>query len=233
MPKWKPSPNMHTETISGPTCFFLEHSIGSMDGKVPRYADSHACVRCISSLTEGRVTLDVHKIHKKHRRKFLEFWSFVQMGDPDECWPWQGKPIDRNNASSYYIHRHWSTARSYSAQRVAAWFTWGDVGRLPIVSACGDSRCCNPLHLRVKGVPHFYHNRKLQVIDLEFSRAKLTQETNLFLETASEKDPVRFNLLRRSNEEWIDYRMCQGGGLELEEDDFPEDDFDGAEDDSS
>jgi len=189
-------------------------------------------VRCISSLTEGRVTLDVHKIHKNHRRKFLEFWSLVHIGDPDDCWPWQGKPIDRGNQSAYYIHRYWSSARSYSAQRVAAWFTWGDIGRLPLVSSCGDSRCCNPLHLRVKGVPHFYHNRKLQVIDLEFSRVKLIQETNLFLDASCAKDPVRFNVLRRSNAEWIDYRMSQGGGFEDDDGDL-EDELEAEEEDSS
>lgn len=223
MVRWKPTPDLHSETRQGPLCFFLEHSIGSMDGTVPRYSDSRACVRCIASLTEGRVTLDVHKIHKKHRRKFLEFWSLVEMGDPEDCWEWRGKPIDRGNQSAYYIKRFWSSARSYSAQRVATWFTWGDIGQLPIVSSCGNNRCCNPLHIRVKGVPHYYHNRKLQVIDLEFNRMKLMQETQQFLEASLEKDPVRFSLLRQRGMEWIDYRLSQGGDIDIDDTELPDD----------
>lgn len=223
MSKWAISPNLHQDTESGPLCFFLEHSIGSFDGRVPRYTDSHACVRCISSLTEGRITLDVHKIHKQHRRKFLEFWSLVEIRSPEECWPWRGTPIDRGNLAAYYIKRYWSSARSYSAQRVAAWFTWGDAGRLPIVSVCRNTRCCNPLHLKVKGVPHFHHNRKLQVIDLEFNRMKLLQETQLFLEASIIKDPVRFAVLRQRSTEWIDYRLSQGGDVDIDDyDDFPD-----------
>jgi hypothetical protein len=225
MSKWAIPPNLHQETESGPLCFFLEHSIGSLDGTVPRYTDSQACVRCISSLTEGRVTLDVHRIHKRHRRKFLEFWSLVEIRDPSDCWPWRGAPIDRGNLSSFYIKRYWGRAYSYNAQRVAFWFTWGDVGRLPIVTSCGNNRCCNPLHLKVRGVPHFHHNRKLQAIDLEFSRVKLLQETQLFLETTAERDPERFETLRKRSGDWIEYRMSQGGDVDIDDYEEEEDDI--------
>lgn len=217
MSKWVIPPNLHQETEPGQMCFFLEHSIGSLDGTVPRYTDSQACVRCVSSLTEGRVTLDVHKIHKRHRRKFLEFWSLVEIRDPSECWPWRGSPIDRGNQSAFYIKRYWGRAYSYNAQRVAFWFTWGDIGRLPVVTSCGNKRCCNPLHLKVRGVPHFHYNRKLQAIDLEFSRVKLLQETQQFLEATAERDPQRFEALRKRSGEWIDYRLLGGGGEDEEE----------------
>ena len=90
MAQWPIPPDLHSEIEGGPFCPFHEHSLGSRDGRIPRYTDSHACVRCISALTEGRLSLDVHKIHRTFRRRFLEFWSFVEIGDPDECWNWHG-----------------------------------------------------------------------------------------------------------------------------------------------
>ena len=208
MSQWAIPPKLHSKTEGGPICFHCEHSIGSKDGLIPRYTDSHACVRCISSLTEGRLSLDVHKIEKKYRRRFLEFLSFVEIRGPEECWPWRGKFHSRSNSSYFPMPRHWG-----SGPRVAAWFTWGDIGRLPIKAVCGDNNCCNPLHLRVKGVPHFFHNRHLQTVDLEFSSNKLTHETQLFLETTHDKDPKRFKKIQAANRMWIDFRLAANGPL--------------------
>ena len=95
MARWPIPPDLHTRTIGGPLCPHAEHSIGSRDGRVPRYDDSHACVRCIAGLTEGRLSLDVHKIEKTHRRRFLEFWSYVEIRGLDECWPGMARCIPR------------------------------------------------------------------------------------------------------------------------------------------
>jgi len=216
MAQWPLPPDLHTRIEGGPLCPFAEHSIGSKDGRVPRYDDSHACVRCISSLTEGRLTLDVHRIHKTYRRRFLEFWSFVEIktGDPDECWPWRGQMHSRANSSYFPIPRHWNKGRQYSSPRVATWFTWGDIGRLPIKHICGNNNCCNPLHIRIKGVPHYFHNRHLQLVDLEFSSHKLIHETQSFLETTREKDPKNFSRIEKNNKLWIDFRLHSDGPLD-------------------
>lgn len=216
MARWSIPPDLHHFTTAGPLCFFHEHSIGSKDGRVPRYSDSHACVRCISALTEGRLTLDVHKIHKKHRRRFLEFWSLVEIGESDECWTWQGAYHCRTHSPVFPIPRHWGSARQYSAQRVAFWYSWGDVGRLPIKPLCNNNCCCNPLHMRVQGVPHFYHNRKLQLLDLEFSSRKLQGETQQFLLATREHDPRRFAWLEKTAKLWLEFRMSQGGPVDAE-----------------
>lgn len=217
MARWPIPPDLHSEIIGGPLCFFHEHSIGSKDGRVPRYADSHACVRCISSLTEGRLTLDVHKIQKKHRRRFLEFWSFVEIGEPDECWPWRGAFHCRSSSTIFRVPRHWHRSHQFAAPRAATWFTWGDIGRLPIKHLCGNNDCCNPLHIRVQGVPHYYYNRRLQTIDLEFSTHKLSRETTLFLKTTQERDPRRFKKLEATNRLWIEFRMMQDGPITAED----------------
>lgn len=216
MPKWNLPPNLHSEVEGGPICFFHEHGIGSKDGRIPRFSDSCACVRCIAALTEGRLTLDIHKITRKHRRKFLEFWSLVDIRTPDECWEWQGVKRKGWASGHFHIARHWSRSNTHAAQRVATWYTWGDVGKLPIMPICKNVNCCNPLHLRVKGVAHFYHQRKLQVIDLEFNSMKLLRQTQEFLEASMARTPGRFERLATQNEAWIEQRML---GDELDDDD--------------
>ena len=217
MAQWPIPPDLHSEIEGGPFCPFHEHSLGSRDGRIPRYTDSHACVRCISALTEGRLSLDVHKIHRTFRRRFLEFWSFVEIGDPDECWNWHGNTHSKSNSTYFAMPRFWGSARQYSAPRVAFWFTWGDVGRLPIKPICGNNHCCNPLHWRAKGVPHYHVNRHMQKIDLEFSSNKLQHETQLFLETTLERDPKRFEKLQKANKLWIDFRLNSDKPVQIED----------------
>lgn len=217
MARWPLPPDLHSEIVGGPLCFFADHSIGSRDGRIPRYSDSHACVRCISSLIEGRVSLDVHKIHKRHRRRFLEFWSLVDILDPDECWTWQGSTHTKSSTGYYSVNRHWTNGHHFSAQRVATWFTWGDIGRLPIAALCEEPNCCNPLHIRIKGVPHFFHNRRLQLLDIEFHSHKLMRETQHFLEVTRERKPQRFQQLEEWSNQWIYVRMEQDGPVSADD----------------
>jgi len=204
--RWPLPPDLHSEIIGGPLCFFHEHSIGSKDGRVPRYTDSHACVRCVAALTEGRLSLDLRRIHKQYRRQFLEFWSFVGIGSPETCWSWHGPRYPSQSSSYFPFQRHWCKGRQFSAARVATWFTWGDIGRLPIEHACGDRSCCNPLHVRVKGVPHFHHNRRLASVDLVSDGQRLRNETSEFLQVTRELHPKRYEKIERVNIAWISRR---------------------------
>jgi len=214
MGHWPIPPDLHSRTEGGPICPFTDHSLGSRDGRIPRYDDSHACVRCVSALSEGRLSLDVHRIHKSFRRRFLEFWSFVDITEPDDCWEWRGTIHSRHGTSYFSFPRFWSSCQQYSAPRVATWFTWGDIGRLPIRHVCGNPNCCNPLHIRIKGVPHYFHNRHIQLIDLEFSSHKLLHETQSFLVTTRDKDPRRFEKLERNNKLWIETRLRSDGPVD-------------------
>jgi hypothetical protein len=209
MARWAIPPKLHSEISGGPLCFKAEHAIGCRDGLIPRYSDSHACVRCITDLTQRRVALDVHAIHAHSRPRFLEFWSLVQLGPPDTCWTWQGAKHISNGTGVAVLPRHWSSSRQYSAQRVAFWFTWGDIGRLPIKTLCGNSNCCNPLHLRAVGVPHHHHGAKLSRIELEFSVPQLHADALAFLQTARHEDPKVLRRLRRANAPWIEQLLAR------------------------
>ena len=43
-----------------------------------------------ASAREGRISFDIDRLLKKERRSALKFWSQVDIGNPDECWNWQG-----------------------------------------------------------------------------------------------------------------------------------------------
>lgn len=214
MPQWPLPKNLHSQVGSGPLCPFSAHLIGSKDGTIARYSDSHACVRCTAALTEGRLDLDAARIHPLWRRRFLEFWSLVEIDDPDTCWIWQGARHSKSNTPIYAIPRHWSSARQWSAKRAAIWLSWGDIGRLPIVSLCGNPDCVNPLHLRIKGVPHYHHGAVLGTIDLTFAAGQLGLHTQRFLEATKAKDPLHFARLQQINRLWIDARVKAEGPID-------------------
>jgi hypothetical protein len=210
MAQWLIPQDLHQRITSGPLCPFIEHACGSLDGQVPRYDDSHACVRCVAALTEGRLELSVRRIHPQLRRRFLEFWSFVDIDHPDDCWEWQGQRYADGSSTYFPFPRFWGRGRQYSAPRVATWLTWGDIGRLPLKHTCGNHLCCNPLHIRVRGVPHFHHNRRLASIELTTSAQRLLQDTGEFLSITRERAPGRYRRLERMGAEWIRLRAETG-----------------------
>ena len=40
-----------------------------------------------------------------------------------------------------------SAHTQHHPQRVAMWFTWGDLGFTGVKTTCGNKYCCNPFHL--------------------------------------------------------------------------------------
>lgn len=198
---------------------FRDHNVSSRDGRIPRYADTQACVQCVRGLTTERCSLDVHRIHPHWRRTFLEFWSLVEIRHFSECWPWHGNR--RNNFDSGYfsIKRHWTTGRSFSPSRVAFWMTWGDIGRIPIKLICQNPGCCNPLHLRAQGVPHYFLNQRLQLMSLEFSSKELARQTSAFIRGSSGGSKKRADAYWRNNEVWLQKRLDgdpRSGDTEIE-----------------
>ena len=50
-----------------------------------RYDSHAACVRCVASAREGRLSLDVNRLLKKWRAKALKFWSQVDIAAPENA----------------------------------------------------------------------------------------------------------------------------------------------------
>lgn len=110
------------------------------------------------------------------------FWSKVQKGEPDECWPWKlGKDKDGYGRTKLL-------GRKIGAHRAALLLTHGTaVVDLEVRHECDNPPCCNPNHL----VPGTHaqnmadrNARGRQAKGERNGRAKLTADTVLAIRAA-------------------------------------------------
>ena len=69
----------------GELCLYTGHSLGRFSTHSMRYDSHQACVRCVASAREGRMSFDISRLLKKYRKRALKFWSQVDIGAPDEA----------------------------------------------------------------------------------------------------------------------------------------------------
>ena len=132
----------------GELCLYAGHSIGRYSCKSFRYDSHQACTRCVAAAREGRMSFDIDRLLKRERRRALKFWSQVDIGAPDECWNWTGCVNKRTQQPQFAWRRHGiSSSTQHHPQRVAMWFSWGDLGFTGVKTTCGNKYCCNPFHL--------------------------------------------------------------------------------------
>ncbi len=74
------------------------------------------------------------------------FWSKVEKGGPDECWPWIGRGVDRQG----YAHISGKAHNGHNlAHRRALELSGVDVpAAKDVLHSCDNPPCCNPAHLR-------------------------------------------------------------------------------------
>lgn len=71
------------------------------------------------------------------------FWSKVQIGSPDGCWPWRAAQLGRTGYGSFGLN-----GRTTSAHRVAYELAVGPIPEgLQIDHLCRNRACVNPAHL--------------------------------------------------------------------------------------
>jgi len=124
----------------GELCLYAGHAIGRFSASSMRYDSHQACVRCVASAREGRLSFDLSRLLKKEQKRALKFWSQVDIREPDECWNWEGCINKRTGMPQFSWRRHGiSTSTQHHPQRVAMWFTWvtfaTQVLRLPAVTS--------------------------------------------------------------------------------------------------
>ena len=129
-------------------CLYTGHAIGRFSSHSMRYDSHHSCVRCVAAAREGRLSLDIDRLLKRERQRALRFWSKVDIGEPSECWNWLGTVNQRTKQPQFAWRRSGiSSSTQHHPQRVAMWFSWGDLGTVSVKTTCGNRFCCNPFHL--------------------------------------------------------------------------------------
>ena len=132
----------------GELCLYAGHSVGRFSSVSMRFDSHQACVRCVAAAREGRLSFDIDRLLKKEQKRALKFWSQVEIGSPDECWNWKGCINKRTEQPQFAWRRHGiSSSTQHHPQRVAMWFTWGDLGFTGVKTICGNKYCCNPFHI--------------------------------------------------------------------------------------
>ncbi len=75
------------------------------------------------------------------KQRIAVFWSYVAVGEPDECWLWQ-----RGDGPKGY-GQFWWKGKTCIASRVAYEISYGDPGNALVCHTCDTPGCCNPGHL--------------------------------------------------------------------------------------
>ena len=184
---------MSNTAEEGELCIYSGHSLGRFSSHSLRYDSHQACVRCVAGAREGRMSFDISKLLKKHRHKALKFWSQVDMGDPDECWEWNGCVNKRTKQPQFAWRRAGiSSSTQHHPQRVAMWFTWGDLGFSGVKSTCGNKYCCNPFHLIPQNVGVFVdHDSYLESFELACELHTLRQQIAEYMVEQAVKEQDR------------------------------------------
>lgn len=122
-------------------------------GHIGNFDNRLACCDCMKEIKNGRCTVDIEQFDLDTTFYFRNFWDKVDIRSPDECWPWLGGIREHKHETVAYVISPFHSAKSQSAPRVAFWFSRGYTGKYRITHQKGcHYTCCNPLHLRIKGV---------------------------------------------------------------------------------
>ena len=147
---------MSNTAEEGELCLYTGHSMGRFSSHSMRYDSHAACVRCVAAAREGRMSFDVDRLIKRERTRALKFWAQVDIGAPDECWNWEGTINPTTGQPQFSWRRPGiSSSTQHHPQRVAMWFSWGDLGFTGVKTTCGNKYCCNPFHLIPQNVGVF------------------------------------------------------------------------------
>lgn len=145
------------------------------------------------------------------------FWSKVEMGQPEECWPWKAS-ILRGGYGYFYLKG------TKQAHRMAYELTHGKIpaGKC-VLHTCDNPACCNPAHLflgtqmdniadmnskeRCRCARGEDSNAKLNRAQVREIRGKYASGNHTYVKLASEYG-ISFaqigNIVRRDDWAWLE-----------------------------
>ena len=184
---------MSNTAEEGELCIYTGHSLGRFSDSSMRYDSHQACTRCVAGAREGRISLNIDTLLKKHRSKALRFWSQVDIGAPNQCWNWNGCINARTKQPQFAWRRHRLTSSTqHHPQRVAMWFSWGDLGYTAVKTTCGNRYCCNPFHLIPQNVGVFVDSDSyMESFELACQLHTLKQQVAEFMIEEAVKQELR------------------------------------------
>ena len=187
--------NLSNTAEEGELCIYSGHGISKFSAHSMRYDSHQACTRCVAGAREGRLSFDINRLMKKQRIKALKFWSQVEIGDPDQCWNWTGCINKRTKQPQFAWRRHGiSSSTQHHPQRVAMWFTWGDLGYTGVKTTCGNKYCCNPFHLIPQNIGVFVdHESYTDSFELACELQTLKQQVSEYLIEQAIKEKQRID----------------------------------------
>ena len=179
----------------GELCIYSGHALGRFSSHSMRYDSHQACIRCVRNAREGMISLDINRLLKKNRQRALKFWSKVDIGAPDDCWLWHGAINVRTDQPQFPWRRTGiSSSTQHHPQRVAMWFSWGDLGFTGVKTTCGNKYCCNPFHLIPQHVGVFVdHQSYLESHDIACEIHTLKQAVQEYLVEEAMKEQTRLD----------------------------------------
>ena len=177
----------------GELCIYSGHSLGRFSSASMRYDSHQACVRCVAAAREGRMSFDINRLMKKQRKRALKFWSQVDIGAPDDCWNWQGTINAKTDQPQFSWRRHGiSSSTQHHPQRVAMWFSWGDLGQAGVKTTCGNRFCCNPFHLIPQNIGVYVdHDSYLESFELACELHTLKQQVAEYVMEEAMKEAMQ------------------------------------------
>lgn len=196
----------------GELCIYTGHSIGRFSDSSMRYDSHQACTRCVAGAREGRISFNIDTMLKKYRAKALKFWSQVDIGNPSECWNWNGCINERTKQPQFAWRRHRLTSSTqHHPQRVAMWFSWGDLGYTAVKTTCGNRYCCNPFHLIPQNLGVFVDDDSyIESFDMAIEIHTLKQKIQEYLIEEMMAEQKRIQAVSGEDIDAMNMMMLQG-----------------------
>ncbi len=147
------------------------------------------CERCGTGFTAGRGRVRWCEPCRTER-----FWDSVEIGGPDDCWPWTGAIKAHGYGKFYRGYEEWLTHRFAYHSQTGEELDPKDC----VLHTCDNPPCCNPAHL-------FTGTREDNIMDMV---GKNRQHRPIGVHNQNARlDADKVRLIRKEHAEGLSYRQ--------------------------